>query len=67
MSFKRRPPGRPQTNIKDTRGTVRVEVFRVDGTRYVKGNVYRSCTVHDSTVLEVFEALEDALFDEVRE
>lgn len=60
--FKRVVRGSP--NAKNARGRVRVQVVLLGkGDTYArKGNVTKTLSIDNTTVLEVFEALEKALF-----
>lgn len=58
--------GRKSVNTDDAVGRVRVvvELRRPDGTKAVKGNVWRSLNCREARVSEVYAAIKRALFGE---
>ena len=50
-------------NTDDSKGIVRVTVFRANGGAHVKGNITRSVSLDNVKVSEVFSAIEDALLE----
>lgn len=59
--FTRSRHGSTGKNITDNKGSIKVTVSMVDGNSSRKGNIFRSLTLADTKVSEVFKAVEKAL------
>jgi hypothetical protein len=60
--------GQRRRGAVDNKGKVRLKAYLVDQSgKRIKGNIGRSCTVHDAKVSGVIKAVEEALFGEPEE
>lgn len=60
--FKR--PVAKESEKKNERGTVQIQISRREGHKYDSKNISKAITVHEALVTEVYELVDAALFED---